>query len=188
MSHVGTYSGGGGYVAFDAQPGDIVIAVVPGRSNTPVLPVLKLPNQVWVAGGRTFEWELAGSWSWAQYGGRRDYVHVAHMVIPPGFGISDFTYTYSGGSSRDDDATALVYRGPVEVQAVAELSGYSTTPSFPGLDDARGSGDIVRVVMAAGAGLSAALPASHTLRVSTSRRPASANDQNCPFTPPSSRP
>ncbi len=169
MTFVGASSGGGGYVAFDAQPGDIVIVAVSGRSNTPVLPVLQLPNRTWWAGDRAHKWELAGSWSWAQDGGRRDFVHVAHMVIPPGFGISDFTYTYAGGSSFDDGATALVYRGPVEVQAVAELSGYTTSPSFPGLDDARGSGDIVRVVMAAGAGLSAALPASHTLRISTSR-------------------
>jgi hypothetical protein len=46
---VGASSGGGGYVAFDAQPGDIVIVVVSGRSNTPVLPVLRLPNHTWWA-------------------------------------------------------------------------------------------------------------------------------------------
>ena len=169
MSHVGTHSGGGGVVSFTAADLDVVVVVVSGRSNTPVLPVLVPDSRSWVTGGKTYRWVVLGSWSWATGGDRRDYVHVAAMTIPPGFGVSDLTYSYSGGSSFDDDATALVYRGPVGVQAVAELSGYTTSPSFPGLDDARGSGDIVRVVMAAGAGLSAVLPAAHTVRFSTSR-------------------
>ena len=65
MSHVGTHSGGGGVVSFTAADLDVVVVVVSGRSNTPVLPVLVPDSRSWVAGGKTYRWVVLGSWSWA---------------------------------------------------------------------------------------------------------------------------